>query len=77
VSNNDFFSPFPLGSCTLDRSAYCCGEILKLKSVIDNQGEETVRLKVRLLQYCEFFVERGVIGLSGLLIDFCHHCQRQ
>uniref|UniRef100_A0A8W7PJX4 Arrestin C-terminal-like domain-containing protein n=1 Tax=Anopheles coluzzii TaxID=1518534 RepID=A0A8W7PJX4_ANOCL len=35
-----------------------------LKSIIDNQGEEAVKLKVRLLQYCEFFVERGVLGVT-------------
>ncbi|GAB0095309.1 arrestin domain-containing protein 3 [Sergentomyia squamirostris] len=51
-------------SCSLDRSAYCCGETLKLKSVIDNQGEDSAKLKVRLLQLCEFFVERGVLGVT-------------
>ncbi|XP_050077761.1 arrestin domain-containing protein 3-like [Anopheles maculipalpis] len=51
-------------SCSLDRTAFCCGETLKLKSIIDNQGEEAVKLKVRLLQYCEFFVERGVLGVT-------------
>uniref|UniRef100_A0A182SPN0 Uncharacterized protein n=1 Tax=Anopheles maculatus TaxID=74869 RepID=A0A182SPN0_9DIPT len=35
-----------------------------MKSIIDNQGEEAVKLKVRLLQYCEFFVERGVLGVT-------------
>uniref|UniRef100_A0A182KEX0 Arrestin_C domain-containing protein n=1 Tax=Anopheles christyi TaxID=43041 RepID=A0A182KEX0_9DIPT len=51
-------------SCSLDRTAFCCGETLKLKSMIDNQGEEAVKLKVRLVQYCEFFVERGVLGVN-------------
>lgn len=32
------------------RSAYVCGESIKLKATIDNQGEEDVRLKVRLFQ---------------------------
>ncbi|XKL64211.1 hypothetical protein PGB90_004297 [Kerria lacca] len=36
------------------RSAYVCGESIKLKATIDNQGEEDVRLKVRL----------GVLGMS-------------
>lgn len=34
----------------LERSAYVCGESIKLKANIDNQGEETARLKVKLLQ---------------------------
>ncbi|XP_055710538.1 arrestin domain-containing protein 3-like isoform X2 [Phlebotomus papatasi] len=46
-------------SCSLDRSAYCCGETLKLKAVIDNQGEDTTRLKVRLLQVCLEFDKTG------------------
>lgn len=36
--------------CQLLRSAYVCGESIKLKATIDNQGEEDVRLKVRLFQ---------------------------
>lgn len=32
------------------RSAYVCGESIKLKATIDNQGDEDVRLKVRLFQ---------------------------
>ncbi|KXJ73470.1 hypothetical protein RP20_CCG015794 [Aedes albopictus] len=51
-------------TCSLDRTAFCCGETLKLKSIIDNQGEDSVKLKVRLLQFCEFFVERGVLGVT-------------
>ncbi|XP_055638835.1 arrestin domain-containing protein 3-like [Toxorhynchites rutilus septentrionalis] len=51
-------------SCSMDRTAFCCGETLKLKSTIDNQGEESVKLKVRLVQFCEFFVERGVLGVT-------------
>ncbi|KAL9706895.1 hypothetical protein quinque_010413 [Culex quinquefasciatus] len=50
--------------CSLDRTAFCCGETLKLKYVVDNQGEETVKLRVRLVQFCEFFVERGVLGVT-------------
>jgi hypothetical protein len=48
----------------LDRAAYCSGETLKLKTVIDNQGEENVKLKARMVQHCEFFVERGVLGVT-------------
>ena len=34
----------------LERSAYVCGESIKLKANVDNQGEEEVRLIVKLLQ---------------------------
>lgn len=36
--------------CVLERSAYVCGESLKLKATIDNQGQEAVRIKVKLIQ---------------------------
>ncbi|XP_071442765.1 arrestin domain-containing protein 2-like [Hetaerina americana] len=48
----------------LERSAYVCGESIKLRADVDNQGEEEVRLKVKLLQFVEFFVERGVLGVG-------------
>ncbi|XP_044743797.1 arrestin domain-containing protein 3-like [Chrysoperla carnea] len=50
--------------CVLERSAYVCGESLKLKATIDNQGQEAVRLKVKLIQYCEYFIDRGVLGVN-------------
>lgn len=34
----------------LERSAYVCGESIKLRANVDNQGEEEVRLKVKLIQ---------------------------
>lgn len=46
--------------CVLERSAYVCKESLKLKATIDNQADDTVRLKVKLVQYCEYFIDRCV-----------------
>ncbi|XP_044762942.1 arrestin domain-containing protein 3-like [Coccinella septempunctata] len=48
----------------LERSAYVCKESIKLKATIDNQSENEVRLVVRLEQCCEFFIDRGVLGVS-------------
>ncbi|RZF38361.1 hypothetical protein LSTR_LSTR009256 [Laodelphax striatellus] len=48
----------------LERSAYVCGESIKLKASVDNQGEEEVRLKVKLLQHVEYFIDRGVLGVT-------------
>lgn len=50
--------------CELERSAYVCNESLRLRATIDNQGEEPVRLKIRLVQYCEYFIDRGVLGVN-------------
>ncbi|GLV37056.1 Wee1 kinase [Carabus blaptoides fortunei] len=50
--------------CVLERSAYVCKESLKLKATIDNQTQDTVRLKVKLIQYCEYFIDRGVLGVN-------------
>ncbi|XP_042908083.1 arrestin domain-containing protein 2 [Parasteatoda tepidariorum] len=46
----------------LERSAYCCGESIRLKADIDNQSEEVLRIKLKLVQYVEFFIDRGVLG---------------
>lgn len=50
--------------CVLERSGYVCKEALKLKATIDNQGDEQVSLRVRLEQCVEFFIDRGVLGVS-------------
>ena len=34
----------------LERTAYCCGESIRLRADIDNQSEESVRLKLKLVQ---------------------------
>ncbi|XP_058809353.1 arrestin domain-containing protein 3-like isoform X6 [Phymastichus coffea] len=51
-------------SAQLERSAYVCGESIKLRASIDNRGLEKAWLHVRLTQYVEFFLERGVLGTS-------------
>ncbi|OXA40481.1 Arrestin domain-containing protein 2 [Folsomia candida] len=48
----------------LERSAYVCGESLRLKAEIDNQSGEDARLKLRLVQYVEYYIDRGVLGVS-------------
>ncbi|CAH0549088.1 unnamed protein product [Brassicogethes aeneus] len=50
--------------CVMERTAYVCKESLKLKATIDNQGEDEVWLRVKLEQCCEFFIDRGVLGVS-------------
>jgi hypothetical protein len=45
----------------LERSAYVCGETIKLRANIDNQGEEEVKLKVRLIQVS--LMSKNIFGL--------------
>ncbi|XP_023232199.1 arrestin domain-containing protein 2-like isoform X2 [Centruroides sculpturatus] len=49
---------------SLERSAYCCGESIRLKADIDNQSEENIFLRLKLVQYVEFFIDRGVLGIN-------------
>ncbi|XP_046752700.1 arrestin domain-containing protein 3-like [Diprion similis] len=51
-------------SAQLERSAYVCGESIKLRAAMDNRGLEKAWLKVKLTQYVEFFIDRGVLGAS-------------
>ncbi|XP_014210809.1 arrestin domain-containing protein 3-like [Copidosoma floridanum] len=51
-------------SAQLERSAYVCGESIKLRASIDNRGIEKAWLHVALTQHVEFFIERGVLGAS-------------
>jgi hypothetical protein len=39
----------------LERSAYVCGESLRVKADIDNQTEENARLKLRLVQVLHMY----------------------
>lgn len=50
--------------CILARSAYVCKESVKLKVTIDNQSEDEVKLRIKLEQICEFFADRGVLGVT-------------
>ena len=70
----------------MERSGYCCGESIRLKAEIDNQSEEIVRLRLKLVQVgginmqknlFPIYVVKNGIGdffFSGYseLIDFKH-----
>ncbi|KAH7718895.1 Protein ARRD-6 a [Aphelenchoides avenae] len=43
----------------LERSAYCCGEKLRLKAHIENRQDFTVGLCIRLFQHIEYRIDRG------------------
>lgn len=48
----------------LDRSAYVCGESLRVKADIDNQSDEEARLKLRLVQVCLFATSMYLVEFS-------------
>lgn len=48
----------------LERTAYCSGESIKFKHDIDNETDQGVRLKLKLMQYVEYFIDRGVLGVT-------------
>ena len=57
----------------LERSAYVCGESLRVKADIDNQTEEEVRLKLRLVQVCNFLRSLTLQPASHILIIKLHY----
>lgn len=48
----------------LERSAYCCGENIRLKTMIQNGSAQNVWLFCKLVQHVDFFINKGVLGLS-------------
>ncbi|CAC5396249.1 unnamed protein product [Mytilus coruscus] len=48
----------------LERSAYCCGENLRLKATVQNGSSQEVWLFCKLVQIVDFFINKGVLGLS-------------
>jgi len=48
---------------TLERSAYCCGENIKLKCEIQNGSDQNVWVICRLIQTIEYKINKGVLGL--------------
>ncbi|CAG5133075.1 unnamed protein product [Candidula unifasciata] len=49
---------------TLDRSSFVCGEHIKLKVEVQNGSDSEVWVLCKLIQYVEFFINKGVLGLS-------------
>lgn len=69
--------------CLLERSAYVCGEALRLKANIKNQNEKDIRLIVRVIQvklfqiqdnHTFFFYEWAIsVNYKYLIIIVCHN----
>ncbi|WAR23382.1 ARRD3-like protein [Mya arenaria] len=48
---------------TLERSAYCCGEQIRIKTEIQNSNDEPVYLLCKFVQYVEYYMNKGVLGI--------------
>ncbi|KAH3695755.1 arrestin domain-containing protein 3-like [Dreissena polymorpha] len=48
---------------TLERSAYCCGEHIRIKTEIQNGNDEPVYLLCKFVQYVEYYMNKGVLGV--------------
>jgi hypothetical protein len=44
----------------LDRTAYCCGEKLRVRAHIENRQDFTVGLCVRLFQHIDYRIDKGI-----------------
>ncbi|XP_005101395.2 uncharacterized protein LOC101860258 [Aplysia californica] len=49
---------------SLERTSFVCGEPIKLKAEVQNGGDSEVWVLCKLIQYVEFFINKGVLGLS-------------
>ncbi|KAL4236706.1 hypothetical protein ACF0H5_005090 [Mactra antiquata] len=48
---------------SLERSAYCCGENIRVKAEIQNGDDEPVYLLCKFVQYVEYYMNKGVLGI--------------
>ncbi|VDK44040.1 unnamed protein product [Anisakis simplex] len=52
---------------TLDRTAYVCGENIRIRAHVENRQDYSVCINTRLTQHIEYFIEKGVVGESKAL----------
>ncbi|XP_045160241.2 arrestin domain-containing protein 3-like [Mercenaria mercenaria] len=52
---------------TLERSAYCSGEHIRVKTEIQNGNDEPVYLLCKFIQYVEYYMDKGVLGIMKSL----------
>ncbi|RUS88856.1 hypothetical protein EGW08_003401 [Elysia chlorotica] len=49
---------------SLDRTSFVCGEHISLKAEVQNGSDAEVWITCKIVQYVEFFINKGVLGLS-------------
>ncbi|CAD5215205.1 unnamed protein product [Bursaphelenchus xylophilus] len=58
---------------TLERTAYCCGENLKLRAHIENHQDFSITLCTRLYQHVEYRIERGTSEVKSVVSMVLEH----
>ncbi|CAJ0606654.1 unnamed protein product [Cylicocyclus nassatus] len=48
----------------LDRTAYVCGENVRIRAQVENRQSTPQAILMRLIQHVEFFIDKGVLGES-------------
>uniref|UniRef100_A0A914VSW8 Arrestin C-terminal-like domain-containing protein n=1 Tax=Plectus sambesii TaxID=2011161 RepID=A0A914VSW8_9BILA len=52
---------------TLERTAYVCGENIRVHAQVENQSNQAITIKIKLIQFVEYFIDKGVLGESKAL----------
>ncbi|ETN74243.1 arrestin domain protein, partial [Necator americanus] len=48
----------------LDRTAYVCGENIRVRAQVENRQSTQQLISIKLIQHVEFFIDKGVLGES-------------
>ncbi|KHJ79729.1 arrestin domain protein, partial [Oesophagostomum dentatum] len=48
----------------LDRTAYVCGENIRIRAQVENRQSSQQAVLIKLIQHVEFFIDKGVLGES-------------
>lgn len=51
----------------LERTAYVCGENIRVRAQIENRQSSAQSLVIRLVQHVEVFVEKGLLGENKMM----------
>ncbi|VDO72028.1 unnamed protein product [Haemonchus placei] len=51
----------------LDRTAYVCGENIRVRAQVENRQSSQQMISIRLIQHVEFFIDKGVLGESKMI----------
>lgn len=51
----------------LDRTAYVCGENIRVRAQVENRQSSQQMISIRLIQHVEFYIDKGVLGESKMI----------
>ncbi|GMR36254.1 hypothetical protein PMAYCL1PPCAC_06449, partial [Pristionchus mayeri] len=53
---------------TMDRTAYVCGENIRVRAQVENRQPSQQVINIKLIQHVEYFIDKGVLGESKSLV---------